>query len=134
MEFKLNIIINSELPAGLAANTAAVLALSMGKAHPDLIGNDLVDAGGFTHLGITTIPIPVLSATNSKLIDILERVRAKDNLELVSFTKLAQSIHTYDEYSKALSKTPTELLEYSGIAIFGDKKSINSICGSLPRL
>ena len=26
MEFKLNIIINSELPAGLAANTAAVLA------------------------------------------------------------------------------------------------------------
>ena len=130
---KLVIIVGSDLPAGLAANTAAVLTLSVGAKHPELIGKDLTDGSGQTHLGITSIPIPVLSADDSTLTSLVQKL-ADSEVELVSFSKIAQSIHTYEEYADKLSHTPAGSIAYSGIALFGPKKAVDSLVGSLPRL
>ena len=40
------IVVDASLPAGRAANAAAVIALTPGKRHPHLAGPDLVDASG----------------------------------------------------------------------------------------
>lgn len=132
IERKLVILIDRDLAAGLAANTAAVLTLSLGANHPELIGADLTDASGQRHLGITTLPIPVLASTQDVMREAIKRA-TDDQVEVVSFTSLAQSIHTYDEYADALVNTPVDNLIYSGVALYGTKKTINSITGSLPR-
>ncbi len=85
-ENKLVIVINVDLAIGLAANTAAVLVLSVGAKHPELIGTDIVDGSGQTHLGITTIPIPILAANTQKLTDIVQKLHGS-TVELVSFSK-----------------------------------------------
>jgi hypothetical protein len=130
---KLALVINTELEIGLAANTAAVLTLSVGAQHPELIGKDLTDGSGQAHIGITSIPIPVLSADTQMLTGLVQKLKDTD-IELVSFSKIAQSIHTYEEYASKLKVTPAEALEYSGIALYGPQKQVNSLVGSLPRL
>lgn len=56
------LIVAEALPAGLAANTAAVLALTLGRTAPHLFGPDATDADGRTYPGLTTQPLPVLTA------------------------------------------------------------------------
>lgn len=130
---KLALVIDNALEVGLAANTAAVLTLSVGAQHPELIGADLTDGSGQPHLGITNIPIPVLGADASTLTSLVQKLEGK-GIELVSFSKIAQSIHSYEEYASRLKATPGEEIEYSGIALFGPAKAVNSLVGSLPRL
>lgn len=130
---KLALVINSELEVGLAANTAAVLTLSVGAQHPELIGKDLIDGSGQRHTGITNIPIPVLAADAQTLTELVQKLTGS-SIELVSFSKIAQSIHSYDEYAERLGETPGAEIEYSGIALYGPSQEVNSLVGSLPRL
>ena len=130
---KLALVIDNTLEVGLAANTAAVLTLSVGAQHPELIGADLTDGSGQPHIGITNIPIPILGADSATITGLVQKLQGK-GVELVSFSKIAQSIHSYDEYASRLKETPGEDIEYSGIAIFGPTKAVNSLVGSLPRL
>ena len=131
--FKLVLVIDENLGIGLVSNTAAVLTLSVGAKHPELIGSDIHDASEQVHLGITTIPIPVLSTSTTAIQSIVQKLGGKE-IELVSFSKIAQSIHSYDEYVSKLQSTQTSAIEYSGIALYGPEKAINSLVGSLPRL
>lgn len=62
-ETKCVLLIDSELPLGLLANTAAVLVLTIGKRVEGIIGSDVVDGSGQIHTGITTIPLPILKST-----------------------------------------------------------------------
>ncbi len=129
---KLVIVVDCDLAPGLAANTTAVLALTIGAKHPELIGANLADASGQEHLGITTLPIPVLAGTQDVMREAMKRAPDHE-IEIVSFTSLAQGIHTYEEYAAALATTPAGSLSFAGIAFYGAKKPINSITGSLPR-
>lgn len=130
---KLALVINQDLEVGLAANTAAVLTLSVGAQHPELIGKNLVDGSGQDHIGITNIPIPVLCADGNTLTALVQKLKNTE-VELVSFSKIAQSIHSYEEYASKLKETPGDKILYSGIALYGPAKAVNSLVGSLPRL
>ena len=46
------IVVDESLPPGLAANAAAVLALTLGAREPALVGADLVDADDRSHPGL----------------------------------------------------------------------------------
>lgn len=59
---RLAIIVDKTLPPGLAANAAAILGMSIGRGAPESLGNDVSDAGGSLHPGITRLPVPVLEA------------------------------------------------------------------------
>lgn len=67
MEMKCVMVIDADLPAGLIANTAAVLALTLGKEIEGIIGPTVKDGSGHPHEGITTIPIPILKGNSQKL-------------------------------------------------------------------
>lgn len=51
-DMKCVIIIDSELPIGIMANTSAILGVTLGKLIPEQVGADVKDASGQTHLGI----------------------------------------------------------------------------------
>ena len=50
--FKLAVVVDNTLPAGLAANAAAVMTLTLGHLHGDrLIGPDLTDRSNRRQIG-----------------------------------------------------------------------------------
>ncbi len=55
------LVIEETMPRGLAANTAAILGITLGRQGPDLVGEDAADATGVRHPGIIRTPVPVLS-------------------------------------------------------------------------
>ena len=54
------VVYDEELRIGIIANTAAVMGITLGKAMPELVGADVRDESGHTHLGIIEFPVPIL--------------------------------------------------------------------------
>jgi hypothetical protein len=134
-EDKLAIVIDRALSGGLVANTAAVLAMSLGSRLESVIGPDLKDADGSLHRGITTLPIPVLVADQDEVKQLRRRAHdSADDILLVDFTDCAQRSRTYDDYTERLAASGEEELSYLGIALFGPRKAIQKLTGSLPLL
>lgn len=126
-------VINRDLPLGLIANTAAVLAMSIGKVYEELIGEDVVDADGIVHPGITSMPIAILNGDTTAISEIRQKVLSNQNQELffVDFCDAAQQSKIYDEYKQRLSSTPTIQLNYLGIAICGSNKQVEKLTGNI---
>ncbi|MDA8228665.1 MAG: DUF2000 domain-containing protein [Desulfitobacterium hafniense] len=130
------IVINSDLPLGLMANTAAVLALTLGKRIDGIIGPDVFDASGRCHAGITTTPIPILKSDSVKIKELRDKAAASDfsDLLVVDFSNAAQTTTTFEAYTEKISSFTADNLEYFGVAIYGNKKKVNNLTGSLPLL
>ncbi len=132
MEEKCVIIIDGSLPLGEIANTAAILGVTLGDKISDLIGADVYDSAGKLHTGIIKIPVPVLKASREALKTLRLKLFDPQFSELITvdFTDLAQSCKTYDEFIGRMSSSQD--FNYIGLAIFGDKKRITKLTGSLP--
>lgn len=130
------IIIDENLPLGVIANTSAILGITLGKNIPSVVGEDVYDASNSNHLGIIKIPVPILKGSR----EILKKLREKlythnfEDIIVVDFSDIAQSCNVYSEYVQKVSKTLEEEHNYFGIAIYGNKKKINSLTGSMPLL
>lgn len=130
------IIIDYSLPIGLIANTAAVLSLTLGKKIDGIIGADIYDSSSQKHTGITNIPIPILKGTKDGNRDLRMKIVKEEfsNLLVVDFSNAAQMTKNYEDYTKKIAQFSTEDLQYLGIALYGEKKSINKLTGNLPLL
>ncbi|BDG32580.1 DUF2000 domain-containing protein [Parageobacillus thermoglucosidasius] len=100
MEMKCVMVIDADLPAGLIANTAAVLALTLRKEIEGIIGPTVKDGSGHPHAGITTIPIPILKGNSQKIKELRNKLYAEEfsDLLVVDFTNAAQTTKSYEEY------------------------------------
>ena len=134
---KLVMVINRDLPLGLVANTAAVLGISLSKIYQeDIVGGDIADADGNLHLGITAQTIPILSASREQVKEIRETMfePAFAEVAAIDFSEAAQRCLNYDQYMRSLSQLSAEELFYLGVCIYGPKKKVNKLTGSLPLL
>ena len=113
------LVIDGALPAGVAANTAAIL-----------------DAAGRIHAGITGSPIPILKGDRALLRDLRERLFTEEfsGLLAVDFSDVAQRCRVYDEYVSGAAAAFPEEFSYYGLAICGDAKKVSRLTGSLPLL
>jgi len=129
-------IIDESLPKGLIANTAAIMGMTLGKAMPEVIGRDVLDNSGNTHMGIIEFPIPILKGTAELIKELREKLYSPDysDLTVVDFSDIAQRCKTYDDFSEKISSIPESSLEYLGLAICGSKKKVNKLTGSMPLL
>ena len=57
-EQKCVMVIDAALPLGLIANTAAMLGVTIGQRHPQIVGGDVGDASGKTHTASARIRSP----------------------------------------------------------------------------
>ncbi len=130
---KVAIVVDAALPPGLAANTAAVLTLTLGCQVESLIGPELKDADGSPHTGITTVPIPILTAHADTVKAIRNRAMSDhEDLLIVDFTDCAQRTRTYDDYARLLGAATDNDITYLGVAIHGPRKQVQKLTGSLP--
>ena len=65
------IVVDENLPLGIIANTAAILGITMGMKMPDVVGNDVLDLEGNSHMGIIQFPVPILKGNT----EILKKLR-----------------------------------------------------------
>ena len=129
-------IVDENLPLGIAANTAAILGITLGKKMPEVVGADVADKSGSEHLGIIEFPVPVLKGDAERIKAIREKLYEPDfsDLTAVDFSDLAQSCKTYDELIGKMKVTSESDLRYFGIAICGEKKKVNRLTGNMPLL
>jgi len=129
-------VIDEGLPLGIIANTAAILGITLGKKMPEVVGADVTDQSGREHLGIIELPVPILRGSPDAIRQIREKLYQPDLQELtvVDFSDLAQGCKTYDEYIEGMGRVPESALRYFGVAIFGPKKKVNKLTGSMPLL
>ncbi|HEY7357644.1 MAG TPA: DUF2000 domain-containing protein [Ktedonobacterales bacterium] len=127
-------VIDAQLPVGLAVNTAAVLALTLGSRMEALIGPDVADGSERVHVGITTLPIPILKADGEALKRLWAQATAGGDVFVVDFTDAAQTTRAYEDYTQKIRATPSEQLHYLGLALYGKREVVNRLTGSLPLL
>src|SRR6187551_1659160 len=127
------IVVDAELPAGRAANAAAVLAITLGKRHPELVGDDVVDADGAVHHGLVPLGIAVLAAPR----DLLPRLRDRASvaeIDVISFPVEGQQTTDYEAFRRAIASVPTSELRFVGVCLYGPRKAVTKLVGSLPLL
>lgn len=129
-------VIDPELPIGVIANTSAILGITLGKHAPEQVGDNVVDASGKTHLGIISVPVSILRGDKAVLRDLRERLYTPEfcDLEVVDFSDVAQGCNTYGEYISKAANVPEQEHIYLGVAIYGDRKKVNKLTGSMPLL
>ena len=135
-DLKCAVVMDAELPIGVAANIAAIMGVSLGKRFPGIVGADVYDAEGDRHAGIVEVPIPVLKATGRDLRDFRTRASSidEDELAVVDFTDVAQGCKEYDEYIAKMGVAKDAEIAYLGLLLVGKKKAVNKLVGSLPLL
>lgn len=132
MDEKCVMIIDEALPTGETANVAAILGITLGGKLQEVVGQSIVDGVGNFHMGVIKIPVPVLKADRKTIRKLRLRLYEKpfEELTAVDFTDLAQGCKTYDEFVDKMSYTSS--LDYIGLAVYGDKRMVNKLTGSLP--
>lgn len=131
--YKCVIVADEALPAGVLANTAAILGMTLGSCVPESVGKDVADASGKLHRGITMLPVTVLKADGQILRALREKLFSHkyEDLFTVDFSNVAQRNMVYSEYIEDAACTPECDFVYLGLAVWGSKKKINSLTGSL---
>lgn len=126
-------VIDRGLPKGLAANAAAVLAVTLGRQRPDLVGPDFADGAGEPHLGLYPAGLPVLGADRGVLARLRAEARARDVL-VVDLPAAAQQTNDYGEFRARVAATPAGELSYLGLLLSGPAKAVRALTGDLPLL
>lgn len=129
-------VIDEHLPLGIIANTAAIMGITLGKEMPEVVGANVFDKSGNSHLGIIEFPVPILKGNADVIKSIREKLYEPDftDLTVVDFSDLAQGCKTYDEFIGKMKNISEVDLNYFGVAICGAKKKVNKLTGNLPLL
>lgn len=122
------IVVDIALPAGRAANAAAVIALTLGRRHPHLAGADLVDASGHAHPGLIPIGIAVLAAPAAEL-RTLRAKALKSEIDVVDFPSEGQMTTDYAEFGARVRGIATDDLSYAGVGLYGRRKAVGRVVG-----
>lgn len=129
-------VIDENLPMGVIANTAAIMGITLGKKMPEIVGEDVYDGTGNTHLGLIEFPVPILKGNADMIKAIREKLYEPDfsDLIVVDFSDLAQCCKTYVEFTEKMNSIAGTDLNYLGLAICGAKKKVNKLTGSMALL
>ena len=127
------IVVDAALPSGRAANAAAVLALTLGKRHPHLVGADITNADGDVHFGLVWMGVSVLCASADMLTQLRDRALTTD-VEVIDFPIEGQQTTDYEAFRRAVSRVPRTELRLVGLCLYGAKKPVTRLVGSLPLL
>ena len=132
MPLKPVIILDQTLPIGLKANFAAVLGMSLGRLHPDLVGADTPAGDGAVLAGITTVALPILGAPASDLPGLF--AAAADLPLRLAYMRAAYEARDYADYSARIAALPLANHAPQALLLAGPRKAVDRLCGTLPLL
>lgn len=126
-------VLHPSLDRGAATNRCAVLGTGLAAKHPEILGWDLTTSDGIHLAGFTKVPAAILTIKDQLLAELAKR--AQDiGCTILVFLSRAQGLRSYAAYAESVSQSAWADLDIDAIAIFGTKKAVNSVVGSLPCL
>lgn len=132
MTLKPVIILSTSLPKGLQANFAAILGMSLGRLHPELIGPATPDSEGHLLEGITQVAVPILGAPAE---DLQSLFAAAESMPLrLAYMHAAFEARNYTDYTARIAAAPLKDHEPQAILVAGPRKAVDRLCGALPLL
>jgi coenzyme F420-reducing hydrogenase beta subunit len=96
-----------------------------------MIAEDLQDASGGQHAGLTWIPLPMLKATRQEVKRIAAEAKQPGDVLVVDLSEVAQTARSYEAYKTSLEALTEAEMNYSGIALYGDKATVNKLTRKL---
>lgn len=127
------IVVDEALAPGLAANAAAVLALTLGARVPAIVGASFADRDGDEHPGLVDRGLPILRAPGDALPDLRSRALAAA-LDVIDMPSFGQQTNDYDDFRARVGQTAAADLRYLGVLVHGPKRAVNKLTGSLALL
>ena len=93
-------VMDASLAPGIAANTAALLGMTLGSKVKEAIGCDVQDADGNIHMGILQIPLPILKMETEKLQELRRQLFDQEykDVIIVDFSDAAQTCNVYEDW------------------------------------
>ena len=132
MSLKPVVILDEGLPAGLKANFAAVLGMSLGRNCPELAGAETATRDGIVLPGITTVALPILGAPAAGLPALFA---AAAGLPVrLAYMRAAYEARDYANYTARIAAEPLAAHVPQAILLAGERKAVDRLCGSLPLL
>ena len=128
------IVLDESLGAGLGANAAAVLAVTLSALVPGLPGPDVVDRDGTSYPGLIPIGLPILKASRADLHAMHELARRMAGVTVVTFPYHGQQTTDYAEFASRVAASSTDEIEHIGLALHGPRKQVGKLVGQLPLL
>lgn len=129
MSLKPVVILAETLPVGLKANFAAVLAMSLGRMMPELVGPDTPTGDGVVLPGITTVALPILGAPAADLHGLFAEAEGLP-LRLV-YMRSAFEARSYEDYMQKIAASPLPEHEPQALLLAGPRKAVDRLCGRL---
>lgn len=129
-------IVDVNLPIGIIANTTAALGISLASEIDALVGKKVIDKDGRIHEGITNIPIPILTLSREEIKKNYDTLleSSDPDIKMIGFNDVAQKSLNYDDYEIKLSTTNKNHINILGVCLYGPKRKINKLTGSLKML
>ncbi|MCV9877965.1 DUF2000 domain-containing protein [Brenneria izbisi] len=131
-QHRCTIIVDKDLPAGLAMNAASVIGISFGRTVENLVGPDMQSLDDVNYPGVIYSPLPILLASGEYLREIQINTESDDDIYIMPFSVLAQSCKTYEEYGEKISSVKSDNIELVAIGVIGPKKKVTKMTGNLP--
>lgn len=125
------IVLKPDLPYGLGANCAATLMSAVTSSHPEILGVPIEDSSGNQYPAITKVPVAVLCGRDMGLADLRAQAQQEGMFVAVFFGE-ALRLRSYAEYAQIVSAKQAGELDHFGILIYGDRKAVRRLTGSLP--
>lgn len=127
------IVVDHDLLPGVAANAAAVLALSLGARVGDLVGADMVDGDGGVHVGLIPRGLPVPAASRTELAR-LRQAAVEAGVFVVDLPAAGQQTTDYAQLGEHLAQLSAPQLDYVGVGLCGAGRAVRRLSGALPLL
>ncbi|MCW2258340.1 hypothetical protein M2263_004431 [Providencia alcalifaciens] len=125
------IVINQNLPLGLAINAASIVGVGIGNKIKQLIGQDLISIDGIDYPGVISSSLPILKATNEMIKKIQIDCSKLEGVYFLPFSLIAQSCKNYDDYVQKLTSAQDQDIQIAAIGLVGKKSKINKLTGNL---
>jgi hypothetical protein len=124
-------VLDEQLEPGLAANAAAVMAMTLGTKVAAMIGEDFEDASGTTYPGLFREGLPVLKAPAGALRELRAKA-AEARVGVIGMPADGQRTTDYDAFRAMVAQTAAPA--YLGLALYGPAKTVRGLTGAFPLL
>lgn len=126
------VVVDRDLPPGLATNAAVCVTAGTAGRVPGLVGPDVVGADGTVHPGLPWIGCAVLGAPRDRIARIRARAGAALGVFVAGMTDAGQRTLVYDEYRALVAADGDP--RYVAISVVGPRNRVDKLVGGLPLL
>ncbi|SFS81875.1 DUF2000 domain-containing protein [Saccharopolyspora flava] len=127
---KIAVVVRDDLAGWQRVNVTAFLASGITAAHPELMGEDYVDADGREYLPLLGLPVLVFAAPAEDLARSHARAVGRDLPTAVYSEGMFKTGNDADNRA-VVAERPTDELDLVGFAVHGPRNAVDKICKGL---